>query len=81
MRKSIGLRANELVQLLDLAPETLSRWEKEHRQPDRKAMVVLGAIVLDRLQGHDVTLKRLQLLGSSVQNPGSIDLTDALHAA
>lgn len=81
MRKSIGLRASELAPLLDLTSETISRWEKEHRLPDRKAMMVLGALVLEQLAGRDEILKRLQSLGSCSQTGESIDLTDSLRVA
>lgn len=81
MRKAIGLRAKEVAQLLDLTPETVSRWEKERRLPDRKAMMVMGTLVLDRLNGEDITLKRLRTLGSSPQENAPIDLTESLRAA
>jgi len=81
MRKAAGLRAKELAELLDVTPETISRWEKEHRQPDRKAMMVLGDLVLDRLKGEETALDRLRALGSERQAVGPIDLTDSLRAA
>lgn len=81
MRKAAGLRAKELAELLDVTPETISRWEKEHRQPDRKAMMVLGDLVLDRLRGEETALNRLRALGKERQAEGSIDLTDSLRAA
>jgi putative zinc finger/helix-turn-helix YgiT family protein len=74
MRKTTGIRAKELARLLDLTPETLSRWEKGHRLPDKKAMMVMGALVLDSLKGEETTMKRLQRLGSSSRAGKSIDL-------
>lgn len=81
MRKAAGLRAKELAELLDVAPETISRWEKEHRQPDRRAMMVLGDLVLDRLKGKETALGRLRALGMERQAEGPIDLTASLRAA
>lgn len=81
MRKAVGLRAKELAELLDVTPETISRWEKEHRQPDRKAMMVLGDLVLDRLRGEETALGRLRALATERQAEGPIDLTDSLRAA
>lgn len=81
MRKSLRLKANELAQLLDVTPETISRWEKEHRPPDRKAMMVLGSMVLDSLRGENTTLLRLRSLGSAHKENGPIDLTSSLQAA
>lgn len=65
MRSVLNLKGLELATLLDVAPETLSRWEKEHRAPDRKATALLASMVLDRVAGHDQTLQRLR----SWQNP------------
>ena len=81
MRKAIGFRAKELAHLLDLTPETLSRWEKGHRIPDKKAMMVLGDLVLDHLEGKETTLKRLKRLGSSLRTTEEIDVDLSLCLA
>jgi len=81
MRKTIGFRAKELAKLLDLRPETLSRWEKGHRQPDKKAMMVMGDLVLDFLKGKDTTLQRLKRLGSSSRTTDRIELDLSLCTA
>ena len=60
MRTAIGMRAADLAALLDVAPETISRWETGQRSVDRGALMVLGAIVLDQIEGKTRTLDRLR---------------------
>jgi DNA-binding transcriptional regulator YiaG len=62
MRKSLGMRAVELAALLDVAPETISRWETARRAVDRGALVVLGALVRDALEGRTDTIDNLRAL-------------------
>lgn len=62
MRKTIGMRAAELAELLAVAPETISRWENGQRDVDRGAIVTLGSLVLDRIEGRSTTLDRLRAL-------------------
>lgn len=62
MRRVLGIKGAELAGLLDITPETLSRWGKGHRPPDTKALSILGSMILDRAEGHDRTLQRLRSL-------------------
>jgi DNA-binding XRE family transcriptional regulator len=62
MRKALGLRAVELAELLNVAPETLSRWEHAQRPVDRASWIALSAMVLDKLEGRTATLDRLRAL-------------------
>ncbi len=39
------LRATDLADLLGVAAETLSRWERGERPVDRAALTVIGALV------------------------------------
>ena len=61
MRKAIGMKASDLAALLHVVPETVSRWETGQRNVDYGAMVVLGAIVLDRIENKTMTLDRDRL--------------------
>jgi DNA-binding transcriptional regulator YiaG len=81
MRKSLGLKAVELSRLLSLAPETVSRWERGHRQCDARAITLLGTMVMDRLEGHDQTMERLRALQEPAPSHSVVDLTDALRRA
>lgn len=49
MRKAVGLRAADLAELLDVKPETVSRWENGHLPVEGRAFALLGGIVRDRL--------------------------------
>lgn len=62
LRKAIGLRATELAAFLNLAPETISRWETNKRAVDRAALALLGIAVRDALEGRTTTLDGLRAL-------------------
>jgi putative zinc finger/helix-turn-helix YgiT family protein len=62
MRRAIGLRASDLASLLDVAPETLSRWETGEREAPRAYVAVVGGIVLDQVAGCTITADRLRAL-------------------
>ncbi|MBI2895513.1 MAG: helix-turn-helix domain-containing protein [Deltaproteobacteria bacterium] len=49
MRKTVGLRAADLAELLDVKPETVSRWENGHLPVEGRAFALLAGIVRDRL--------------------------------
>jgi putative zinc finger/helix-turn-helix YgiT family protein len=62
MRRAIGMMARDLAELLDVAPETVSRWEHGKLPLERGPFALLAAIVLDRLEGRTTTLDRLKAL-------------------
>lgn len=64
LRKAAGLRAIDLAELLDVAAETVSRWENGARAIDRAALAVLAGLVLDALEGITTTRDRLRALGA-----------------
>ena len=51
IRKALGLRAADLADLLDVSPETISRWENSHRTAERSVWNTLADLVSDRLLG------------------------------
>ena len=59
IRKALGLRASELGDLLDVSPETISRWENSHRAAERSVWNTLADLVSDRLHGTKTTVDRL----------------------
>lgn len=59
IRKALGLRASELGDLLDVSPETISRWENSHRAAERSVWNTLADLVADELHGTRTTLDRL----------------------
>lgn len=62
MRKTLGLRAVQLAQLLSVTAETVSRWETEKREVDRAAFVVVGTMISDALAHRTDTIDRLRVL-------------------
>lgn len=62
MRKALGLKAVEVAELLDVTKETVSRWENDKFQPERRALALLGSMVLDRHEGRSTTMDRLREL-------------------
>ena len=62
MRKAIGLKADELAALLDVTRETISRWENDRQPLERRALVVLGDLVVDHIACSRRTLDRIEIL-------------------
>lgn len=69
VRKALGMRAADLAKLIDVTPETISRWENGHGAIDLGAFALLGELVEDRLEGREATLKRLRALHAPVKTP------------
>ncbi len=72
MRRTLGLRAVDLAELLDVAPETISRWEAGARDVDRAAWTALAGLVMDRAEGRDRVISILRTLGKPRKQPKSI---------
>ena len=62
MRKTLGFKAAELGELLDVTPETVSRWETGKQSLDHRAMAVLGSLVIERAEGRTAVLETLNAL-------------------
>lgn len=63
LRKAgLGMRAAELASLLDIEPETLSRWENDKIAMPRVPWAMVAAMVIERHEGHRETLDRLRAL-------------------
>jgi transcriptional regulator with XRE-family HTH domain len=56
MRKALGLRAADLAEMLDVTPETLSRWETGKLPMGRTSWLTLSSLALD----FEATAARLQ---------------------
>jgi DNA-binding XRE family transcriptional regulator len=61
IRKALGMHASELGSLLDVSPETISRWENGHRTAERSVWNTLADLVTDKLQGTNTTRTRLTI--------------------
>lgn len=55
MREALGFTAREFGMEIDVAPETISRWENKERPLGRLAWATLAAMVRDRLNGDERT--------------------------
>ncbi len=53
------MKATELAELVDVAPETLSRWETGAKAVNPVVWVTVAAMALDKLAGRATTLKQL----------------------
>lgn len=62
MRKVLGIRGNEMAELLGVRPETISRWEQGRGHVDRSAWTVLSAIVIEEREGRRSLRERLETL-------------------
>lgn len=60
MREALELRSQDLARLLDVAIETVSRWENAKRDLDRAAWILLATMVLERRDGGEATRARLE---------------------
>ena len=69
MRKALRMHASELAELLDVAPETVSRWETEKRAVTRGACAIVAGLVRDAFEGRTVTVDNLRRL----QRPHTLD--------
>ena len=69
MRKAAGLRGADLAALLAVAGETVSRWETGALPVERRAVALLGAIVMEAAAGRTSTLDRLRALEAPAKLP------------
>ena len=76
LRRWLGLKAQELAELLQTTPETISRWERGKRAVDTSAFALVARIVLERLDGREDTLRYLRTRPAlaSATEPEPIDL-------
>jgi putative zinc finger/helix-turn-helix YgiT family protein len=78
MRRALGMKAMELAELLDVAPETVSRWEHGKLPLERGPVALLTAMVLDTLEGKATTVERLRALRNPRRLPKLVTLVPRL---
>lgn len=61
VRKAAGYRAADVAELLDVRPETISRWERGEAEIPRAAVYVVGQLLL----APEATRKALEVLAVS----------------
>jgi YgiT-type zinc finger domain-containing protein len=59
-RRALGLRASDLADLLDVAPETVSRWENGHRRAGRSVWNTVADLLADAAEGRTATVELLR---------------------
>lgn len=62
MRRALGLTGEQLASMLEVRPETLSRWEHGKRDVDRNAWLTASALILDEIEGKPRTRERIEAI-------------------
>ena len=74
LRKTLGLKATNLADLLGVTSETISRWENGHNEPDRAVWATLEQLVDDHYGNRTTTLDRLRTFGEARIPRGPVSL-------
>lgn len=74
MRKSTGMLGKEFAALLDVRPETVSRWEQGKRRIDRATYAIIRQLIWDRLLGKSTTADYLRSLHRPRRLPKKITI-------
>ena len=77
VRKAMGMKGEELAELLGVRPETVSRWENGKREIDRATFVLLRQLLLERHRPEHPTADYLRKL----QRPRRLAKTITLKLA
>ncbi len=72
MRRALGLQARQLAELLDVRPESVSRWERGERPMDRAAWLLLAGVVLDRVGLRVAPLEWMAKIAATTQPPRQV---------
>ena len=72
MRAAVGLKGLELARLLQVTPESLSRWENGKREVDRSAWILLADLVIDHVAGTKGRRERLEAMATSQKLPKTV---------
>lgn len=73
-RKALGFSGKDLAELLDVAPESVSRWETGKHAIDRQGWALLRLMVADRLAGTQSTENILRAAAAPAILPDRVDL-------
>jgi DNA-binding XRE family transcriptional regulator len=75
LRKRAKLTAAQLAELLDTAPETISRWENGKADFVRGTWNTVAALAIEAMQGRDETTRRLRAIQELRGGRQHIELT------
>ena len=81
LRGILHMSAQELAPLLARRPEALSRWENGRSPIDPAGWALLGALVLEKLDGVTTTLTRLKTLAAGKPPPKLVRIAARPRAA
>jgi DNA-binding transcriptional regulator YiaG len=73
-RKALGFSGKDLAELLDVAPESVSRWETGKHAIDRQGWALLRLMIADRLAGNQSTENVLRAAAAPASLPDRVDL-------
>ncbi len=74
MRKVTGLNGKEFAELLEVRPETVSRWEQDKRPIDRASYAIIRQLLADRLHGVTEMADYLRSLHKPPRLPRNVKL-------
>lgn len=74
IRKAAGVAATDLAALLDVRPETVSRWENDKRPIDRGSYAVLHQLLIEKLAESTATADYLRGLSKPKRLPKTVKL-------
>jgi hypothetical protein len=74
MHGALELTSVELAELLDVSPETISRWEHGKCPIDSRANALVSGMVLDAMEGSRKTMDRLRARRRASKVPTEIRL-------
>lgn len=74
MRRAIGVQAKALAEMLDVRPESVSRWERGERPMDRAAWLLLAEAVLDRAGKRVPPLELMAKIAATTHPPRMVEV-------
>jgi putative zinc finger/helix-turn-helix YgiT family protein len=73
-RKALGLTGKDLAALLDVTPESISRWETGKHAVDRRGWTLVGLMVDNRLAGSSATMDALRRAAKPTKLPDRVEV-------
>lgn len=81
MRKVTGLNGKEFAELLEVRPETVSRWERHKRSIGRATYAIIRQLLADRVRGTTEMADYLRSLRKPARLPKQVRIERATHTA
>ena len=81
LRERSRIKAGELADLIDVKPETISRWENEHNAVPGAAWELIVILAAERLAGQTLMLDQLRERRRSREHSSDVQHIDVLKLA